>query len=81
VTSAPNLLDFFAEHLTDVETGWSVGTFGAIAEFTRDADETAALDRGNDLISVVTGRGGLRIEAHDAGVSVWRCAFLKRLAP
>jgi hypothetical protein len=65
VTSAPNLLDFFAEHLTDVETGWSVGTFGAIAEFTRDADETAALDRGNDLISVVTGRGGLRIEAHD----------------
>ncbi|MGB7101633.1 MAG: hypothetical protein WBD95_23055, partial [Xanthobacteraceae bacterium] len=35
-------------------------------EFTRDADETAALDRGTDMVSVVTGRGGLRIEAHDA---------------
>ena len=59
-------LDFVVEHLTNVETGWSIGTFGAIAEFTRDADETAALDRATDMVSVVTGRGGLRIEAHDA---------------
>ena len=66
MTRAPTRLDFLAEHLTDVETAWSVGTFGAIAEFTRDAEETAALDRGTNAISVVTGRGGLRIEAHDA---------------
>jgi hypothetical protein len=65
VTSAPTLLDFLAEQLADVETAWSVGTFGAIAEFTRDPDETAALDRGSDAISLVTGRGGLRIEPHD----------------
>ncbi len=66
MTSAPKLLDFFAEQLTDVETAWSIGTFGAIAEFTRDAQEAAALDRGSDVVSVVTERGGLRIEAHDA---------------
>ena len=46
MTSAPNLLDFLADQLTDVETAWSVGTFGAIAEFTRDADEAAAISRG-----------------------------------
>ncbi|MGB7099117.1 MAG: hypothetical protein WBD95_10175, partial [Xanthobacteraceae bacterium] len=56
-----DLLDFLIDQLTHIETGWSVGTFGAIAEFTRDADETAALDRGTDMVSVVTGRGGLRI--------------------
>ncbi len=59
-------LVFLVEHLTNVETGWSVGTFGAIAEFTRDGDEMAGLDRSADAVSVVTGRGGLRIEAHDA---------------
>ena len=36
-------LVFLVEHLTNVETGWSVGTFGAIAEFTRDGDEMAEL--------------------------------------
>ena len=60
------LLDFLAEQLADVETDWSIGTFGAIAVFTRGAGETAALDRGDDRISVMTGGGGLRIQAHDA---------------
>lgn len=78
MTSAPTLLDFLFEHLTDVETAWSVGTFGAIAEFTRDAEETAALDRGTNAISVVTGRGGLRIEAHDALPSALRYGSCRR---
>ena len=66
MTSAPILLDFLAEQLADVETGWSIGTFGAIAEFTRDSDEAATLTHIDDVISVVTARGGLRIQAHDA---------------
>ncbi len=37
------LLDFLADRLADSETGWSLGTFGAIAEFTRDADEALTL--------------------------------------
>jgi hypothetical protein len=61
-----NLLDFLAGQLTDVETAWSVGTFGAIAEFTRDVDETAAFDHHAHAISMVTARGGMCIEAHDA---------------
>jgi hypothetical protein len=66
VTGSTNLLDLIAGQVTDVDTAWSVGKFGAIAEFTRDAEETAALDRGTDAISVVTARGGMRIDAHDA---------------
>jgi hypothetical protein len=38
----------------------------AIAEFTRDAEETAAFDRGTGAVSVVTARGGMRIDAQDA---------------
>jgi hypothetical protein len=57
-------MEFLAEQAADSEVGWSVGTFGAIAEFTRDADEAAALDRSGDTISVVTPRGALRIDAH-----------------
>ena len=61
-----DLLNYLVDHLTNVETVWSVGTFGAIAEFTRDAEEMAALDRAADAISVMTARGGIRIEAHEA---------------
>jgi hypothetical protein len=63
VTTAPVTLDFLAGQLADAEVGWSLGTFGAIAEFTRDADETVALDRSNDTASAVTARGGICIRA------------------
>ncbi len=56
--------DFLAEQAADSEVAWSLGTFGAIAEFTRDADEAATLDRNGDVISVMTPRGALRIDAH-----------------
>ncbi len=58
-----DLLDFLANQLADADTAWSLGTFGAIAEFTRDADEAAAISRAGGMISAVTARGGLRIEA------------------
>ena len=57
------LLDFLANQLADADTAWSLGTFGALAEVTRDADETATLARTDGMISVVTARGGMRIEA------------------
>lgn len=66
MTSAPSLFDFLAEQVADVENGWSIGTFGAIAEFTRDSAEAATLSHNDDVISVVTARGGLRLELHDA---------------
>jgi len=56
-----HLMDFLASHLADIEAGWSVGTFGAIAEFTRHAGEPAELHHTCETISVVTDKGGLRI--------------------
>jgi hypothetical protein len=44
-------------HLDDVESGWSMGAPGAIAEFVRVADEPAQRRPG----TVVTERGGIRL--------------------
>jgi hypothetical protein len=57
MTPTDHLMDFLA----DIEAGWSVGTFGAIAEFTRDAGEPVELNKASDTISVVTDKGGLCI--------------------
>lgn len=62
--SADRSMDLLAAELARSESGWSMGTFGAIAEFTRDADEPAALQCGRETISVVTARGGLRLADH-----------------
>jgi hypothetical protein len=58
------LFDFLASQLADPEAAWSVGSFGAIAEFMRDADEAVDSKQADDVIAIVTARGGLRIAAH-----------------
>lgn len=50
-----------AEHLENSGAQWSLGTFGAIAEFSRDPDENARVDLTGESLSVVTARGGIRI--------------------
>src|SRR3984893_4625547 len=57
-------LGFLADQLADPKVAWSLGAFGVIAEFTRDADEATTLDRVDGMISVVTALGGIRIETH-----------------
>jgi hypothetical protein len=59
-----DLLDFLAEQVANNEVAWSLGTFGAIAEFARDADEPVVLDRADGSISAVTARGALRLTLH-----------------
>jgi len=59
-----DLVEFLAEQVSDNEVAWSLGTFGAIAEFTRDADEPVVLDRADGSVSAVTARGALRITLH-----------------
>lgn len=54
-----------ADLATDPANGWSIGTFGAIGEFTRDADEPADIRREDDRIEIVTPRGAMRIAAAD----------------
>jgi hypothetical protein len=65
VARVADSLDLMVERLTDVETAWSVGTFGAIAEFSRDAAEAAIQNSNAKATWVVTARGGVRVEAHE----------------
>lgn len=57
------LIAFLAAQLADCETQWSLGTFGALAEFARDAGEPAAFSHDERSASAVTPRGGIRIES------------------
>jgi hypothetical protein len=54
--------ELIADELADPEAQWSLGTFGAIAEFMRDADEPAEVVREEPVAAVVTPRGGIRLE-------------------
>ncbi|MCE3553422.1 hypothetical protein LWC33_18415 [Pseudonocardia sp. RS11V-5] len=54
------------ELLGDPATGWSMGPPGAIAEFARDPDEAGDGDAG----SVVTGRGGIRLDPPPSALPV-----------
>lgn len=47
--------------VADPAHGWSVGTFGAIAEFVRDPDEPARLARSGTVAEAATARGALRL--------------------
>ncbi len=64
MTAAAEAFAVLAAQLSDCETHWSLGTFGALAEFSRDAGEPARLSAGEAASSVVTARGGIRLSAH-----------------
>ena len=51
-------VDLISHHLSDTQTSWAIGTFGAIAEFHRDADEPVALS----AHAAMTARGGIRLQ-------------------
>lgn len=53
--------DLLAELAADPSNGWSIGSFGAIGEFVRDADEPVETSRGDDYLQIVTARGAMRI--------------------
>lgn len=53
--------ELLAELALDPSNGWSIGTFGAVGEFSRDVDEPVRIRREADSMEVVTPRGALRI--------------------
>ena len=59
--AASSFLEFLDAQLANCDTQWSVGTFGALAEFTRDRHEAAAIRHSDSDVSAVTSRGGIRI--------------------
>lgn len=56
--------------LGDSAVSWRLGTFGAGAEFVRQADERAEFSENDDRLTVVTGRGGLSFDLK-AGPCLW----------
>jgi hypothetical protein len=58
-----NAFELIEAQIADPNAQWSLGTFGAIAEFMRDAGEPAEITPTEQSFAVVTPRGGLRIEA------------------
>lgn len=54
-------IDVLHREIANPDTQWSLGTFGGIAEFSRDLDEPVALMQSADAVSAVTDRGGIAI--------------------
>jgi Family of unknown function (DUF6925) len=63
MTRASDVRDFVAEQLATPDGHWGLGTFGAIAEFMRDRGEPVRATRTDASHSVVTERGGIRIDS------------------
>jgi len=66
MTAPPSSFDQLCQFLDDPQTGWSLGTFGAIAEFSREPPENAPLMRDQNTVGIVTLRGAIRIKRHPA---------------
>lgn len=60
-----NIVDLLTEQISNPDTQWSLGTFGGIAEFSRDRDEPATLTTSDSSVSAVTARGGVAITIRD----------------
>ena len=59
-----DIFSILTRHLQDPETGWSIGTFGALAEFHWEPDEIKKIILENDFGRVVTARGAIEIQRH-----------------
>ncbi len=62
MSEVPRFIGLIADQVADAEAQWSLGTFGAIAEVPRTADEPVGLLTTENFASAVTALGGLRIE-------------------
>src|SRR6195256_5837916 len=55
-------IDLLHVQIADTDTQWSLGTFGGIAEFSRDRDETVGLAQSATGAAATTARGGIAID-------------------
>jgi hypothetical protein len=55
------VLKLLSDHIVDPDTQWSLGTFGGIAEFSRDPDEAVKLTTSDTGVAAVTARGAITI--------------------
>lgn len=59
MTGTDTVRSLLRDHLFDTGSQWNLGTFGAIAEFMRDAGEPAEIVDEPDRLSATTARGGI----------------------
>jgi hypothetical protein len=55
-------VDLLQREIANPDTQWSLGTFGAIAEFSRDHGEPVRLVQSAEAVSAVTARGGIALK-------------------
>jgi hypothetical protein len=55
------LLELLSDLVSNCANGWSIGSFGAIGEFTRGEEEPATFGLTGERLEVTTARGGIRI--------------------
>ena len=55
-------IDLLRREIAKPDTQWSLGTFGAIAEFSRDQGEPIGVVESDDAVSAVTPRGGIALK-------------------
>lgn len=77
--------DLLQREISNPDTQWSLGTFGAIAEFSRDRDEPACLTQTADAVAAVTARGGIALKPPAdsrpyASESITRTGWNQRIA-
>jgi hypothetical protein len=58
-------IDLLHRQIADADTQWSLGTFGGIAEFSRDRNEKVTLAQSATGAAAVTARGGIAIDLSD----------------
>lgn len=63
---SPAAIDLLRREISNPDTQWSLGTFGAIAEFSRGHDEPVRLVQSAETVSAVTPRGGIALTPHAA---------------
>jgi hypothetical protein len=66
MTLAAGAIALLRRAIADPETQWSLGTFGAIAEFSRDEEEPAQVSMAATVVSAITERGGIAIRPDPA---------------
>ncbi len=67
----PAPFELIADLLADPANGWSIGSFGAVGEFVRDADEPAEIRRTDTVMEIATARGAIRLDAASLPAVAW----------
>lgn len=62
IDSEIRIEDFLYDQLKDPQSQWSIGTFGAVAEFSNVKDENVAITRKNGRLQAVSDRGGISMQ-------------------